>query len=150
MSEFNWTAYGAGITLIAGTSMNALGNGSYALGAEIDNGTDKDEYLDIVLKLNSAVAAGAGVPAVDVYLLPCPDGTNYPTPPGGSAGATPTIYLAGSIPAIASANFTIGVLRGVILPPGKFKVEARNNLGVAFPASDLNELKGYKYSEQVV
>lgn len=148
MATVKWTARGAADTLVAGTSLNALADAAYALGAEIDNGTDLKLYMDIDLVLSAAVTAGAGAPFVAFHLMPSLDGTNYPTP-GNTAAVPPSGYLAGTIAANASASFTRGSLRGVVIPPGKFKLIVQNKLGVAFPTSDTSAISGYRYGEQV-
>ena len=151
MSEAKWTAYGAADTLITGADMNSLANGSWATGVDtlVNNGTDLKLYMDIDLALASAVTAGAGSPRVDVYLIPVPNGTNPPNPPGTTAQAAPIPSYVGGILAVASASFTRGSLRGIVIPPGSFGIIVQNNLGVSFPASG-NTLLGYRYSEQAV
>ncbi len=149
-----WLGYSAPDTVIVGTSLNALADGAYALGPVIDNtgsgSPDLRLYGDFELILPSAVTAGSGSPYVGIYLLPAMDGTNYPTPPGGSAGAAPASYLVGSILANPSASFTVGHYRGAPLSPCALKIMIQNKLGVAFPASNSISLKLYRYTEQAV
>jgi hypothetical protein len=134
----------------AGSPLNALANSAYALGSAIDNtpATLGAFYGDLEVVLSSSVSAGTGTPYIGVYLLPSLDGTNYPTPPGGSAGATPASYFVGSILANASTGFTVGHLRGIVLPPFNFKILIQNVLGVALPATNTSTVKLYRYSEQ--
>jgi hypothetical protein len=148
MSTARWTTP-VNVTLIA--SLGNVANGGWATSGAtfLDNGTNRRLYMDVDLVLASAVTAGSGAPRVDLYLVPVPDGTNAPTPPGTSAGATPVHYLAGSILANASASFTRGAVRGLILPPGKFLVLVQNNLGVAF-GTGTHALEGYQYGEEAV
>jgi len=141
-----WTAtYGTAVSYLT-TELNALADAGWALSAVITNNvTALDELVDIPLVLASAVTAGTGSPSVDIYLLPIADGTTDDNPPGASAGAIPAGKFVGAIPAIASASFTSGTLRGVVLPPGKYRIGAQNNLGVAMPATG-NTLKGYPFN----
>ena len=155
MPEAKWVGYSAGAVWIGtaysgSTSLSALANGSWATSGAtlIDNSTNLKLYCDIEVVLASAVTAGSGAPNVSVYLIPAPDGTNLATPPGSSAAAAPGIYFVGNILANASASFTRGTLRGVVLPPGKFALLIQNNLGVAFPTSSSNTVTGYTYGEQ--
>lgn len=154
-STAKWTSYGSPDTLMVGASMNALGLAAYASsaqnsGAPIDNTTTLALYMDIGLTLSSAVTCGSGAAFVSVWLIPSLDGgTSYPTPPGTSATAPPAGMLAGNIQAVAGASFTSGVLRGVVIPPGKYHTVMQNNLGVAFPSTG-NTLLGYRYGEQAV
>ena len=156
MPEANWTAYTAGAVWIGAsysgsTSLNALANGSWATSgatALISNTSAGKLYADIEVVMASAVTAGSGAPHVAVYIIPAPDGTNPATPPGTSAAAAPAGYLVGIIQANASASFTRGTLRGVVLPPGTFVCLIQNNLGVAFAASASNTVTAYTYGEE--
>ena len=140
-----WSAtYGTAVSYLT-TELNALADAGWALSAVIDNATALDELVDIPLVLASAVTAGTGSPSVDIYLLPVADGTTDDNPPGASAGAIPADKYVGSVSAIASASFTSGTLRGVVLPPGKYRVGVQNNLGAAMPATG-NTLKGYPFN----
>jgi len=145
-----WQGYGSPITLIAGTSMNAITTGSWMTSGAtfLDNGTNLDQLCDIWLKLNSAVTAGSGSPRWDIYIIRAPDGTNAPTPPGTSAALTPGQYFAGSILANPSASFTSGSLAGVVLPAGKFLVTAQNNLGATTPADNSAVFAAYPYGDR--
>jgi len=142
-----WQPYGSAITLIAGTAMNAIGNGSWMTSGAtlLDNGTNADVLCDIELILPSSVTAGAGTPRWDIYIIRAPNGTTAMTPPGTSAGLTPGQYFAGSILANPSAAFTSGTLAGAVLPAGKFVVTAQNNLGIATPTSNDATFRAYPY-----
>ena len=155
MPEANWTAYTAGAVWIGtsysgSTSLNGLTNGSWATsGATLISNTVAGKlYVDIELVMASGVTAGSGSPHVAVYIIPAPDGTNAATPPGTSAAAAPASYLAGIIQANASASFSRGTLRGVVMPPGTFVCLIQNNLGVAFAASASNTVTAYTYGEE--
>jgi hypothetical protein len=134
---------------VAGASMNALANGAYALGAAIDNTSGLYLLGDLVIKLSSAVTAGATLPTLPVWILPAIDGTNYPTPPGGTAGAAPGNLLAGTAAMVASVSTSLIVIRGLVLLPSLFKVLIQNNLGVAFPATSTSTCQLFRYGEQV-
>lgn len=147
-----WTPVNTPDTAVAGASMNALADAGFALGAAIDNtpATGTFLYGDLEIILSSAVTTGSGAPYIGVFVLPAMDGTSYPNPPGGSAGATPASYQVGSIVANPSTGFTVGHLRGIVLPPYLFKIEIVNHLGVALPATSTSTCKLYRYGEQSV
>lgn len=124
--------------------MNALGgSGSFALGAAINNtptdGTTIGYDLgDLTITLSSAVTTGSGAPTLTVYILPAVDGTNYPTPPGGSAAAAPASYIGGTyiaVPSVSTSSFSVLNMQ---IPPYNFKVMIQNNLGVALPATNTS------------
>lgn len=130
-------------TAVNGTSMNALTNGSYALGSAINNvpsaGTTVSyDMADLVLVLSSGVTTGANAANLTVWILPAVDGTNYPTPPGGSAGAGPSAlsYVFQFVPSTASSS--VFVCPNIPIPPYNFKVMIQNNLGVTFPATNTS------------
>lgn len=145
MSTFKWTSYNTADTAIASTSLNALANGAYALGAAIDNTSGLYLYGDLVIVLSSAITPSSGsIPTVPVSLLPSPDGTNYPTSGSGTTGN----LLVGVISAVASVATSVLVLRGIVLPPALFKIQIQNNMSVAFPATSTSTGKLYRYNEQ--
>lgn len=130
-------------TAVAGASMNALGgSGSYALGSAINNvpalGTTVSyDMADLTITLSSAVTTGSGVPNVVVFVLPAVDGANYPTPPGGSAGAAP-LSLSFTFYQVASTSSSTIVCPNIPIPPCNFKIQIQNNLGVTFPATNTS------------
>lgn len=138
-------------TAVAGTSMNGLANGSYALGAAIDNRPTAGSVVsydvaDIAIGLSSAVTAGSGTPNVVVWILPAVDGTNYPSPPGGSAGAAPP-GLSYTFRQVASVSTQYIVLRDIPIPPYLFKVQIQNNLGVSFPATNTSTCQMFRKTQ---
>lgn len=129
-------------TAVAGTSMNALANAGFALGAAIDNRETSGSVIaydmgDLTITLSSGVTAGAGSPYITVWILPAIDGTNYPTPPGASAAAAP-LGLSYSFPMVASVTTSTIICPNIPLPPNLFKVQIQNNLGVAFPSTNTS------------
>jgi hypothetical protein len=149
-TQLEWTAYNTPDMAVAGSSMNTLTTASYALGADIDNSTGAWTDADLLLVLSSAVTAGAGNPNVAVWLLPAVDGTNYPSPPGGSAAAAPANLCVGSILVVPSVSTSVLVLRGITLPPSHFKILIQNNLGVSLPATNTSACSLYRYRLQSV
>lgn len=130
-------------TAVAGTSMNALASGSYALGAAINNtptdGTTVGYDIGyLTLTLSSAVTTGSGNPYISVYLLPEVDAVNYPTPPGSSAGAAPPHLLVTTITAVPSVSSSTLVSAPFQIPPFNFKIMIQNNLGVTLPATNTS------------
>jgi hypothetical protein len=129
-------------TAVAGATMNTLANAAYALGSAINNvpaaGTTVSYDLgDLTITLSSAVTTGSGAPYLAVWILPAVDGTNYPSPPGGSAGAAP-VGLSYSFPMVASVSTQTIICPNIPIPPYNFKVQIQNNLGVSFPATNTS------------
>lgn len=145
MTSLLFQAYHAADTAVAGTSLNALATAGYAMGAAIDNSADLLTDADLLIVLSSAVTAGATNPNVSVWVLPAIDGTNYPTPPGGTAGAAPNNLWVGSIIVPASSSVSALTLRGILIPPCLFKVQIQTNLGVTLPATNTSTCQLYRY-----
>lgn len=129
-------------TAIAGSSLNALANGGYALGSAINNtptdgSTISYDLADLTITLSSAVAAGSGTPNLVVWILPAVDGTNYPNPPGSSAAAAPA-GLSYSFPLVPSVSTSTIVCPNIPIPPYNFKVQIQNNLGATLPATNTS------------
>lgn len=143
-THFSQSLNGSLDTAIAGTSLNALGgSGSYALGAAINNTPTDGSVIgydlgDLTITLSSAVTTGSGAPYLSVYILPQVDATNYPSPPGGSAGAAPMNFLAGTYQGVAATSTTTMIVTNIPIPPYNFKVMICNTLGVAFPATNTS------------
>lgn len=141
-THFSQSLNGSLDTAVAGTSLNALANGAYALGAAINNTPTDGSVVsydlgDLTITLSSAVTLGTGAPSLVVWILPAVDGTNYPNPPGATAGAAP-LSLSHTYQQVASASTTTIVCPDVPLPPYSFKVQIQNNLGVALPATNTS------------
>lgn len=149
-TQLEWSPYNTADTAVADTSLNALANTSYALGAAIDNSSNLYTDADLLIVLSSAVTTGAGQPAITAYLLAAIDGATYPTPPGGSAGAAPSSYVVGSILLPASTSVTSFYLRGILIPPCLFKIMIQNNLGVSLPATNTSTCQLFRYRLQGV
>ncbi|MBX9697865.1 MAG: hypothetical protein K2X74_00455 [Acetobacteraceae bacterium] len=150
MSIAKWAAPASAITL-ATTALNSLAAAAWSDQlTEHDNTTDRYLYGDFDLLLGADLTAAAGSPFVGLYLIPTLDGTNYPNPPSGT-GAAPGSYFAGSFMANASAVFRRGVLRGVVLPPLKWRAKLFHSLhGSTAFASSGNVLTFRPYNEEVV
>lgn len=141
-THFSQSLNGSLDTAIADTSLNALASGSYALGAAINNtptdgSTISYDLADLTITLSSAVTNASGTPNIAVWILPAVDGTNYPTPPGSSAGAAPP-YLSYTFQQLASTATTTIVCPNIPIPPYNFKVMVQNNLGVALPSTNTS------------
>lgn len=141
-THFSQSLNGSLDAAIAGASLNALASGSYALGAAINNtptdGTTISYDLgDLTITLSSAVTTGSGNPTIVVWILPEIDATNYPTPPGATAGAAP-LYLSYTFPLVPSVSTSTIVCPNIPIPPYNFKVQIQNNAGVTFPATNTS------------
>lgn len=152
MSNVTWQAYGTADNLIGTASINSLADGSGVILDQVDNRTDKKRFGDLLIILGADVTSVGTDARIDVYLVPAPDGTNYPDPPGSTAADVTEGYYVGYISSVKRAgtvtNFLSGVLRGIELPPTKFKLVVFNELGASFGASG-HTVSLYRYGEAV-
>lgn len=150
MATATWSGYQAEIQAGLSTELNSLAdNGFSALSTEIDNSTNKYLFADMEVYLASLTAGTTGDEAVEIYVVPTVDGTNYPDWTTGTADAQENnIHFVGSVPIDQSGPATKrGVLRAVALPPGKFKLAVRNRCNVAMAASGSTvKYRPYGYS----
>lgn len=96
---------------------------------EIDNSSVKYLFADFDLSVTFGTTAATQGETISLYLVPSVDGTNYPDWVGGAAvdEAQNEQYFVGSFTVDAGTSAQRHALRGVSLPPGKFKLGARNN-----------------------
>lgn len=141
-TTFSQAVLGSLDTAVAGTALNALAHAGYALGAAINNTPTAGSVVsydlaDLTITLSSSVTTGAA-PYLSVYVLPAVDGTNYPSPPGGSAAAAPINLCVGTYQGVAGVATTTMVVTNIPIPPCNFKVMIQNNLNVSLPATNTS------------
>lgn len=132
-----YLAAAAAITWASGQSLTSLASLEYTDASdEIDNSTNKYVYADLYADIASAAFTGTGS-GIECFLIPCVDGTNYPTWTGnGTADEQENSpFFVGFISFTGSAAAQKGVLRNVELPNGKYKWAFRNRGGVGLAAS---------------
>jgi len=102
----------------------------------IDNSIGKYLFADLRLELGSAAFTGTDS-AVEIYLLPSLDDTNYPdwVSDGIVDEQENNIHFIGSVTTSGTTAAQDLIIRSVALPAGKFKFGVRNRGGVALAAS---------------
>lgn len=135
-----WAA-GAGVgltwTSAFGTEINSLAAGSVAVSTiVVANGTALDLYADISFSITGTTAA-TGTQYLSLYLMPLnQDGTTYGD--GVASGTVAPTQGAVANVALALGKTSValvGMARGLVLPPGSFKLALVNNTSNAFAAS---------------
>jgi hypothetical protein len=153
MATEKWVG-GSGVgltwTSISSTEINSLANGNAVLLAtQIDNTSALDMFMDIGVQLGSAAFAAPNY--LGVYLYPLnQDGSTYGDGrfTSSTTAAPPVNYYCGSIGLNPATSAQEGVLTGIVIPPGKFKIVLMNNGGVAL-ASGSNTVYYRTYNRQV-
>lgn len=137
MTDVRNSGYKAAAQTALSTELNALANDTWsALSAEIDNSISGYMFADIEVDLGSITPTGADA-AVEIYLVPSVDDTQYPTftESGALDEQENNQYFIGSVTLSLDAEIHIHMLRGVELPPGKWKLGVRNRSNVALAAT---------------
>lgn len=143
MADAILSGYKAAAQTGLSTELNSLAdNGFCALSSEVDNSSTKYMMCDVEVYLASLTAGTTGDEAVEVYIVPSVDGSNYPDWTTGTSDAQENNqYYVGSVTIKQSGAATKrGVMRNVALPNGTFKWAVRNRVNSALAASG-NTLK---------
>lgn len=152
---------GQGLTYGAlfGSEVNSLANlSSVRSSITVANGSPLDMFMDISVNLGSAAFTnGAGqkqqqVPLIAFYLYPLnQDGSTYGDGQFGSqtAAQPPGRYYSGAINLVIATQAQVGTLRGVVMPPGSFRMVLFNSGGATLNASS-NSINYCTYNRSVV
>jgi len=145
MTDVRKTPYLAEAQTALDTDLNAdLDDTWSALSGEIDNSTNGYMLMDIEVVLASAdfTTPGGADMAIEVYIVPSIDGTNYPDyiEAGVAESQENNQYFVGSV-TVHSVNAAFnGSIRGVEVPIGKWKLGVRNRANRTLAAT-LNTIK---------
>ena len=144
-SSILWSAPGSAATLLS-TELDSLASNARAIASSaIDNEAGRQTYGEMELSLTFAGSPAAGG-YVALYLVPSLDGSNFAD---GSAGVPPAAPLLAGVFPVRSVNTAQRLhLRGVPLPPLKFKALLENKTDQAF-ASSGNTIRMRSYSDEV-
>ena len=141
-----WSGYKAASANVLTTELNSLADGNVcALSAEIDNTSNKYILADLQLDLASLTISSTSA-FVSVFVVPTVDGTNYPDWASGAFANYHGQYFAASA-AVRNVSSTTARAnaRGILVPPGKFKVALYSKVGVTL-ASSNNTLAARYYN----
>jgi hypothetical protein len=128
------------------SELNSLADDARAISGAIDNTSELDFWDDVELVVTYGTAPSTGG-TVELYLVESVDGTNYGD--GSSGVAPPATALVGVFPLRAVTSAQRIMVRGVMVPPLKFKYLVTNKAGQAMAASG-NTLKRLPYKVQSV
>lgn len=132
------------LTAINSSDLASMANGSSVLSsvADIANGTNLDQFMDLSVRLliaSSTIVAGANLSLWRFDLLD--DGATYGDGnfvAGTQKAATPANQNAILPPinliAAASQTLLVGSIVGIWIPPGSFRLALQNNSGFALTA----------------
>jgi len=115
------------------TEMNSLGAGSLcALGTEYANQTNLyiEGLFELYVTFGTAPVLGT---TVDLYLVSCPDATNYAD--GSSSVVSESNFVGSFVLRDVNTAQRITLREHVKIPPLKFKVHVKNNTAQAMASS---------------
>lgn len=153
MATEKWIAGTVSLTwaTIMSTELNSIANGNAILATTaLDNSSNLDLFADFSVHLASLTPTG--VPFVALFLYPLnDDGSTYGDGRFGASasGTPPGNYYIGSVPVVATVGAQNGTIRGVIIPPGSFKLVLWNQTGPAL-ASSGNTVKWRTYDRSIL
>jgi hypothetical protein len=132
-----WTSPSAW-TAAAGTEINSLASGNAVL-CSVAISANTAIFCDLSFKAGSTVTTAAPNNLAFYLYKQGQDGSTFGDgrfTGAGSAGPPAGNYAVGSMGFAAAAGTTIvGVLTGIILPPGTSAFVVMNNAGIALPSS---------------
>lgn len=137
MTDVRNSGYKAAAQTALSTELNSLANDTWsALSSEIDNSLNGYMFADIECDFASITPTGADA-AIELYLVPSVDDTQYPTytATGTADEQENNQYFIGAVTLSLDAEVHIHTIRGIELPPGKFKIGMRNRSNVTLAAS---------------
>ena len=137
MTDVRNTGYQAAAQTALSTELNSLADATWSsLSAEQDPTVAGYMFMDIELSLASCLPVGTDA-AVEFYVVPTLDGTNYPDFTTGTAADEQenAAYFVGSLAVEAATQTHRHILEGIKVPTGPFKIGVRNQAGVGFAAS---------------
>lgn len=132
-SAVKWEAAWNSRSTVLTTQLNALAAGSRtAVGTEIDNSTNLDQYGKVELSVDFVSAPAAGG-YFNIYAVVAADGTNYED---GSDTVDPGLHrIVATIPARATTAAQRLTSKVFLMEPAKTKFILENKTDQAFPAS---------------
>ena len=122
----------------SGQAFNSLTDNEWTdLSDEIDNSTNKYMFIDLYFDLGSAAFTGTDS-EIEAFLVPCVDGTNYPTWTGGGTSDEQENqkHFVDSVTTTGTTAVQDLVCRNILLPPGKYKWAFRNKANVTLNATN--------------
>jgi hypothetical protein len=156
MATEKWVA-GSGVGLTwtaaysAASTFNSIVNGNAIISdLQIDNSTALDIFADFAFVGGSVTTVAPNY--IGVYLYPLnSDGSTYGDSRFGTsaAGPPPSVYYVGSIGLPVGTQALTGMVRGIILPPAKFKFLIYNQAGVTLAGSGANTILYRTYNRSV-
>lgn len=130
-----YLAAAAALTFAGTQTLASLADGEFSdLSNEVDNSTNKYAMMDLWFDMASHAMTAEG--SISFYLVPSVDGTAFGTYTGNTTDAPENEqYFIGAVTSLDTTGVGDWILRNVSLPPGKWKIGVKNDLGIAFAAS---------------
>jgi len=126
------------------TELNGMADGFRVLSATIDNSTALNFFDDLVLSIGNIGSSRDAGAIVELFLLEALDDTNFVD--GGVSIEPAQSDMVGVFNIRTSTAAQIHVVRGVALPPAKYKYLVKNKTGQALSVlNNTLERRPYAY-----
>lgn len=134
------------VETVLSTELDSLPQFGLAVSAAIDNASDLYKFADFEIYTSQT---GDLSTYLSLYLLEAEDGTNYEeTPSSPQVNTIPlAAQLIGTAPLENASGFKRHILRGVVLPPRKFKIMLFAGVHAAGLAASGNTVRMIRYNE---
>lgn len=129
---------------VLATELNSMANGVRVISATIDNSNALNFFEDLVLSLSNIGSSRDVGAIVELFLLEALDDTNYVD--GGVSIEPAQSDMVGVFNIRTDFNAQIHIVRGVALPPTKYKYLVKNKTGEALSViNNTLERRPYAY-----
>lgn len=115
-----WSTPNAVTTIFTAANLQGLSAGTGITSSAIDNSSTADIFADVIFAVMWQTAPTAGERALELYLLPSPDGTNYATV---ASNYPQQSLMVARLESVKPSTTVLEYLNTAIItiPPGSFK-----------------------------
>ena len=123
------------ISTVMSTELNSLASGSVIVSGVIDNTGGEYTFDDVELFTGSAACTPGAIKFAELFLIQSLDGTNFVDIDDGTNEPSVTMQVGRFEFRATASSPNRHIVRGITIPPDKFKYVLANESGCAFASS---------------